>query len=125
MLGGPLHILEVTNMEVVVEVEVFKEENSIVASKGMGSAARGWVAEIASRQHRAQSPGMHTALHGMSMLCVRDDLLRLQQLLFDVQLQRRFLDSTTAAKGSATPAVVLPQVTCLVRRVFLCLIVIF
>ena len=62
--------------------------------------------DLASRQQAAQSPGMHTALHGLSMLCVRDDLLRLQQLLFDVQLQRRFLDSTTAAKGSATPAVV-------------------
>ena len=47
-----------------------------VTSRGMGSAAREWVAQIASRQHRAQSPGMHAHL-----LRVRDDLLQLPQLL--------------------------------------------
>ena len=77
-VGGPQNILEVANIEVVsmVEVEVFKEKQSFVSSKGMGSAARGWVAQIASRQNRAQSPGMHARL-----LRVRDDLLQLPQLL--------------------------------------------
>ena len=77
-VGGPQNSLEVANIEVVsmVEVEVFKEKQSFVSSKGMGSAARGWVAQIASRQNRAQSPGMHARL-----LRVRDDLLQLPQLL--------------------------------------------
>ena len=57
-------------LEVVlmVEVEVLKEKQSSSPLRVWGrQPGSGW--NLASRQQAAQSPGMHTALHGLSM-CV-------------------------------------------------------
>ena len=66
----------------MVEVEVFKEEQSFVTSKGMGSAAREWVESSQPTVSTVRSPESWYARPSawVSMMRVRDDLLRLPQL---------------------------------------------